>query len=676
MPRDIPIGNGSLLAAFDANYQIRDLYWPHVGQENHAGGHPFRLGVWADGAFRWIDDGGWKRDLRYANETLVSDVTLSHPELQLELRVMDAVDFHEDLLVRRFDVRDRAGRKRDVRLFFHHDFHIAGNEVGDTAYYEPDRRAVCHYKGGRWFLANGAIAVSGEAAGPEWTPTEDTTPGLQVGVQQWACGLKEIHSLQGTWRDAEDGELSGSSVAHGSVDSCIGFTVQVPARGERTVYYWLAAGEDFETVAGINRSVRRRGPEHFLRRTQEYWRLWLATHRPAFDGLPEPVGAQYLRSLLTIRTQADAGGAILAANDTDISYSVRDTYSYMWPRDGALIANALSQAGYIDLPRRFFEFCSRVIAREGFLLHKYNPDGTLASSWHPWYREGQKSVPLQEDETALVVWALGEHFRRFGDVEFVKPLYRRLVIAASDFMVQHTDVKTGLPLPSYDLWEERWGVLGWTVAATWAGLMSAADFAKAFGDTEREARYRHAADKMHDATQAILWRPELNRFARMVLQNANGDWDVDGTIDASLAGLWLFGMYPVADAKMKATMEAIRGRLWVNTPIGGLARYEDDRYHQVSRDIEKVPGNPWIICTLWMAEWYAATAQKPQDLDAVVELLRWATDRALPSGVLAEQVDPYTGAPLSVSPLTWSHASLVLAVQAYLRARDRITHGR
>ena len=46
MPRDLPLGNGSLLVAFDKHYQIRDLYWPHVGQENHALEHAFRLGVW------------------------------------------------------------------------------------------------------------------------------------------------------------------------------------------------------------------------------------------------------------------------------------------------------------------------------------------------------------------------------------------------------------------------------------------------------------------------------------------------------------------------------------------------------------------------------------------------------------------------------------------------------
>jgi len=34
--------------------------------------------------------------------------------------------------------------------------------------------------------------------------------------------------------------------------------------------------------------------------------------------------------------------------------------------------------------------------------------------------------------------------------------------------------------------------------------------------------------------------------------------------------------------------------------------------------------------------------------------------------VLAEQVHPYSGTPLSVAPLTWSHATVVTLVQEYL----------
>src|SRR5256885_17038388 len=48
MPRDIPVGNGRLLVTFDNRYQIRDVYFPHVGQENHAGAGPCRFGVYTD----------------------------------------------------------------------------------------------------------------------------------------------------------------------------------------------------------------------------------------------------------------------------------------------------------------------------------------------------------------------------------------------------------------------------------------------------------------------------------------------------------------------------------------------------------------------------------------------------------------------------------------------------
>ncbi|HVC35536.1 MAG TPA: glycoside hydrolase family 15 protein, partial [Chloroflexota bacterium] len=145
MPRDLPIGNGSLLVNFDQAYQIRDLFWPHVGLENHSLGHPFRFGVWVEGQFRWLSDPGWERDLRYGHETLVTEVRLAHPDLALTFAFADAVDFHEDVLIRRCTITNGDGRAREVRLFFHHDFHILSHEVGDSAYYEPDRRAMIHY---------------------------------------------------------------------------------------------------------------------------------------------------------------------------------------------------------------------------------------------------------------------------------------------------------------------------------------------------------------------------------------------------------------------------------------------------------------------------------------------------------------------------------------------------
>ncbi len=527
-------------------------------------------------------------------------------------------------------------------------------------------------RGQRWFLINGAVQVAPGVPGPGWEATGDTAPGIVVGVHQWACGLKEIRNLQGTWRDAEDGELSGSAVAHGSVDSCVGFNLVVPPNATRTVYAWLAVGGDFPALALLNRLVRQRGPERFLGRTQGYWHLWLESHLPDFGDLPSAVRDTYQTSLVIIRTQVDESGAVIAANDSDVSSDVRDTYSYMWPRDGALVTSALVDSGYIDIPRSFFGFCARALSPDGYLLHKYNADGTLASSWHPWMRDGHKDIPLQEDETALVLWALWRHFDRRRDVEFIKPLYRPMIMRAADFLARFRDEATGLPLPSYDLWEERHGVHAWTVAATWAGLDAAARFAEAFGDDQAAARYRSAAEAVRQSASDHLWRDDLGRFLRRIEPADGGTWQPDEALDASLAGLWKFGMFEADDQRVVGTMQALKKALWVQTDVGGMARYAGDTYHQVSQDLAHVPGNPWFICTLWLSEWQSLTANSEADLASALDLLTWASDRALPSGVLAEQVNPYDDTPLSVSPLTWSHAEFVTAVHHYLDARRRI----
>ncbi len=647
MPRDIPLGNGSLLVNFDRSYQIRDIYWPHVGQENHTAGHPFRFGVWVDGAFRWTGDPGWTIALDYSDDTLVGRSELRHPDLGLRLVSEDGVDFHENLYFRRITVHDETGRNREVRLFFCHDFHIYGNEVGDSAYYEPERGAVFHYKAERWFMVNTAKGKPGR-----WT----------LGVDQWAVGVKETEGKQGTWVDAEDGTLSGNAVAQGSVDSAVALHLAVGGGASAACWYWIAVAKNFPAVARVNRMVRERGPESFLNRTSHYWHLWVTRQETeSMADLPGEVARLYRRSLLVLRTQIDDGGAIIAANDYDIARYARDTYSYMWPRDGALVAAALIASGHAFTTRRFFDFCREVVTEEGYLLHKYNPDGSLASSWHAWYQDGVKTLPVQEDETALVLWALWRHFERFRDVEFIKPLYRDLIARAAGWMLAYRDPKDGLPEPSWDLWEERRGVLAWTVGAVWGGLDAAARFAEAFGEADLAARCRRGCEELAAGAEARLWSESDRRYLRMVNRTAGGGLDRDTVVDASLMGLWYFGMLPADHPHVRATMEAVRDRLTVKTPVGGVARYEDDRYQRASDDVP----NPWFICTLWLAEWTIAVARSREDLAPARETLDWAVQHALPSGIMAEQVHPYTNAPLSVSPLTWSHSTLVATVREY-----------
>lgn len=650
MPRDLPVGNGRLLINFDSNYYIRDFYFPHVGMENQTLGHASHFGAWVGGQFAWIDNPEWQRDLAYEEDTLVTDVTLVNERLRLRLRCRDTVDFDRDVYFRRVDVENRSGEEREFRLYFHHNFHVMGTEVGDTAYFDPRHRALIHYKGKRWFLCNVA--------------REDRATD---GFEAYATGTKEIDGKEGTWRDAEDGRLEGNPIAQGSVDSTGGISLSLKPNEIGTIYYWICAGESYNDVERLNATVLERGPEHFIQRTRDYWRAWIHEKMMAFADLPEEICRMYRRSLLILRTQIDNRGGILAANDSDISQFARDTYSYVWPRDGALVAYALVLAGHVDTTRRFFLFCRDIITREGYMLHKYNPDGSLGSSWHPWVtREGWEQLPVQEDETALVIYSLWERYKRHHDVEFVAELYLRLIKDAADWMVEYRDPRSNLPKHSWDLWEERRGVLAFTVAAVWAGLQAAAHFTDTFGEVDISAKYRQAADEIKQATIQHLYDPELKRFIRMVQFHADGTCTCDTTLDSSMWALFKFGMFDADDPMIVSTMKAIEDRLTVKTSVGGVARYENDYYHQVSHDIDKVPGNPWFICTLWVAQWHIARAKSLHELQDVIATLQWVQQHGLRSGVLAEQVDPYTHAPLSVSPLTWSHAEVLITIHDYV----------
>jgi GH15 family glucan-1,4-alpha-glucosidase len=648
MSRDIPVGNGTLLVCFDQDYLMRDLYFPHVGQENHLGGRFCRFGIWVNGRFSWMGK-EWERDLHYEEDTLVTRVGLYHPGFALRLVCRDAVDFHENIYIREIDVENLVPEEREVRLFFGQNFSISGNSVGDTAAFDPETGGVVHYKGARYFLAN-ATVKGGD------------------GIAQFAVGQRDHDGLEGTFRDAEDGSLSGNAIAQGSVDSVLSVTLSLPGMANGHASYWIAAGESWKEVRSLDGRVRHKSGEELVKRTADYWRLWVLKESPLLTELPKRIGELYRRSLLVLQTQIDDEGGIVAANDSDAVLFNRDTYSYVWPRDGALTAHALDLAGYPAVAQNFYRFIARHVEPEGYLLHKYNPDGTPASSWHPWYARGERQLPIQEDETALVIWALWHHFVLYRDIDFMKPLYRPLIKNAADFMCLYREASTGLPTPSYDLWEERRGIHSFTVGAVFGGLTAASLFCTVFGETERAEHYRQVAADLRDAATRHLWRPELGRFCRMLTAD-NGGFTVDDTVDVSLWGLFAFGLYSAEDPRIAATFASIRKKLWLSTASGGLARYEGDYFYRVSADL---PGNPWFVGTLWLADYEISHGSSDRELTAALDLLGWVTDHALPSGVLPEQVHPFHGTPLSVSPLTWSHATYVMTIQHLLRHLARM----
>lgn len=645
MPKDLPISNGSFLLNFDRDYQLRDIFFPSIGLENHTKGHPSRFGVWVEGKMSWMGP-EWKKDLRYWDNSQVTNVVLLNERLGLELTCHDAVDFEKNIYVKEIQVRNLTDQKKNVRLFFTHDFHLYGTEIGDTVYYDPVFRSIIQYKNHRYFLINGH--VNGK-----------------VGVDHFTCGRKEVAERQGTWEDAEDGELKGNPVAWGSADSTIGLYLDVPAGETMKAHYWMAAGTTRKEVGDLNEHVLKIQPNKMIKRTTDYWGVWVKNAPRSFGDLPGSITDLFSRSLLILRTQIDNGGAIVAANDTDIISFGGDTYSYMWGRDGAFVAAALAKSGYTEVCQRFFNFCSTILSENGYMFQHYYPDGAVASNWHAWVQNGEEILPIQEDSTALVLWALWEHYKSAKNIEFVKNLYSSLIVKSADFLVSHRDPETRLPLPCYDLWEERWGVHTFTVSAVIAGLKAAALFAQTFNDEERVVTYQKAATEIQEALGRYLYHPQLKRFARSGYRTTGG-YTLDEVADISLAGLFSLDVFDAKDPRVAQTMEALRKELWNQTPVGGCARYHNDLYQLVTPPSPEIIGNPWFISTLWLGEYCIRKAENIDQLHEALPYLEWCATNALPSGVLAEQIHPTNGSPLSVSPLTWSHSAYVWAVQHYV----------
>ena len=307
-------------------------------------------------------------------------------------------------------------------------------------------------------------------------------------------------------------------------------------------------------------------------------------------------------------------------------------------------------------------------------MQHYNPDGSLASTWHPWLLEGRQVLPIQEDSTALVLWALKIHHDCAKDIEFIGPLYKKLILKSADFLLAHRDRVTHLPLPSFDLWEERYGTHVFTVATVIAGLRAAASFARLFQDASRAEAYETAADQMRDGLTRHLYHEGLKRYARSGYRNADG-YDLDEVIDASLLGLTTLGVFPARDTRNSDTIDAIRQQLWLKPPRGGCARYARDQYQRSVGVSDEIPGNPWFISTLWLAECAIERADNLTELHEATPYFAWCAQYALPSGVLAEQVNARDGAPLSVAPLTWSHSSLVWTVMRYVERFDALRAG-
>jgi GH15 family glucan-1,4-alpha-glucosidase len=650
MPKLLALGNGTILVCLDKHGLVRDFYFHYAGLENHVSeGLAHKIGIYVDEQFTWIDDGFWNVEVASIGETMASSITVKNEGLGITLHFSDIVYNEKNIFIREVEISNEYDRRRKLKIFFNQQFNISQTSTGDTAYFDPRDNTMIHYKGRRVFLIN---ALSGKKV-----------------FDDYSVGIFGVYGKEGTFKDAEDGSLSKNPIEHSQVDSTIAVEVDLDSNKSTTMYYWITVGKSVKKVKELNAYVVEKSPSYVIDSTKDYWKAWVNNQNFSFYGLSDEVVALFKKSLTTIRTHVSKNGSILASGDTDLLKYWRDTYNYVWPRDAAISAIALEKAGDFNASRRFFKFINDVISEDGYFMHKYRPDKSLGSSWHPWIRDGKQELPIQEDGTALVIYALWTHYELSKDLEFIESIYNTLIKPAAKFMVDYRDEKTGLPKPSYDLWEMKFGVHTFTAASVYGALVTASKFANLLGKEESESIYISAAKEVKTAIEKHLYDKKKKTFYKSVFHK-EGEIVKDETVDiSSVYGVYKFGVYKYDDPILKKAFKVAEEKLGLKTEIGGIARFEGDVYHLKGGN---VPGNPWFITTLWLSQYYCEFIKNEQDIAEYVKRFGWVVKYATKSGILSEQIDAFTGEQLSAAPLTWSHAEYVITVIKYLEKLEEL----
>ncbi|MCI4324432.1 MAG: glycoside hydrolase family 15 protein [Thermoplasmata archaeon] len=603
-------GNGRILLTVNGDGEWNQLFYPYPGQFQHL--RELRLGVYdvPDRRFAWLRTGnGFSvRQEPSGPANFPESRWTGHG---LSIRVEDLVHPNHDLVLRL--VRVRADPARSVRLFSYHSLQIAESLYQETAYVDSEARSLVHYKRRYYFEF---------FSEPTYTRA--------------VCGEHTLKGLKGTYVDAEDGLLEGRTIAHGAADSALQWDLEAVPDHDQVVALFLAIGASNEETHAMREYVRAGGASRFEEEARAFWKAWVRRRMPKFPAdLSVEAASVYQTSVVMMRHSAAPNGSIIASPDTAALALGGDTYNYCWWRDGGYVSKAMDEAGLYEYAQRFLEFASACQSPDGSFLHRHFPDGAVGSTWHP-------PPFLQVDQTATVIAAVWHHFKRGADSDALLGLWP-LVKGAATFLATFRDPETGLPAASYDLWEERKGIHTYSAATVVHALERASRIAKELG--KDATGWKTAAEEMRGAARKHLWDATEGRFLRSLGPR-------DAVIDSSVLLALKLGLVTWDDPLARRTVDTVESRLW-NRTVGGLARFENDEYcgHE----------NPWVICTLWLAE----AKLRLGDRERCRELIEWVASHATPTRLLSEQLDGATGAPKSATPLTWSHSTFVDVVNKY-----------
>lgn len=379
---------------------------------------------------------------------------------------------------------------------------------------------------------------------------------------------------------------------------------------------------------------------------KKYWKKYVKDHNGLELDLAETpknrkIKQIYTRTILlySLLVNHETGG-ISAAVEVDENLKQCGGYQYCWPRDAVFTTTAMDILKMKKEVEKFYKsFCKNTQSRNGMWEQRFFTDGRLAPCWG-----------YQIDETASVIIGVYNHYKVIEDKKFLKDNLKMCEKAITFLKKYVEDVfqetnKCGI---SYDLWEEYEGVNLYAISSIFASFNAMIkiyeelkeEFTKNRVKQENVNKEKETLRNLSVKLREYILKNFYDENKKSLVRNLE-----DKTLDISILGTVIpFELFSPKDKKILNTVERIN--MTLRTYTGGYKRFETDTYRE---------GKPWIIATLWIAEYYLEIGEKQKAKECFDFVVKTSTEH----GFLAEQINNSTMQPDWVIGLGWSHAMFI-----------------
>ncbi|HTV82787.1 MAG TPA: glycoside hydrolase family 15 protein [Acidobacteriaceae bacterium] len=491
------------------------------------------------------------------------------------------------------------------------------------------------------------------------------------GFSRASCGF--VGASDG-WQDLKDNlrmDWEFGSAQNGN----IAIMGEIPAEHTREFTLGIGFGEGHHAALASTMGALAVPFEQHLERFVEQWhRVTIPRHLGKCAG----DGGRLLRishNVVLAHEDKTFAGAFIASASIPWGYAMGDDdlggYHLVWTRDMVQTATALMACGHLETALRALVY----------LACTQKPDGGFSQNF--WVNGEPYWTGIQLDEVAfpiMLAWRLWklDALRNFDVVPFVE--------RAAGFLVRYA------PVTQQERWEETAGYSPSTLAAVIAGLICAADIARAHESPELADFLEQHADWIEGhledwtVTNNGVLLPEVKRYYMRIRPPECGDpyaheecgkemvhinnipagepseFEAREIVDAGFLELVRYGVRAADDPLIADSLKVVDATLKVDTPQGPCwRRYNHDGYGQCSDGgpfLGSGQGRAWPLLTGERAHYELAAGRDVRALIATVEKF------ASSGGMLPEQVwdeldtnGLVLGGPAgSAMPLVWAHS--------------------